>query len=435
MSQLNESQQRAGEFFLQNLFDDSVREIAITGGAGYGKTFLMGHMIDTLLPQYMSTCELLGIKPRYKTVVMTATTNKAAEVLSRATKRPTSTIHSFMNLTIESNYSTGETKLKKSKSWTIHEDIIIIIDEGYTVDSQLYRYLHEGTKNCLIVYVGDKDQMNPVKEKISPVADPKNNIASFELTIPVRNADVPALAELSAQLKNTVETTQFGDILLVPGAIEFLSDDEAVAKIEEHFKDQNPHSRILTYTNKRAIQFNDYIRGLRNLGHEYTEGEYLVSCSAIRTSNGTGISIEDIVCIESLHPPMDVFVEDDEEYPITVRPAVLSKETSYETVTLNIPVDRQYALDLMAYFRKAKMWRHFFWLKNNIPDLRPTDACTVYKAQGSTLDTVFIDLSDLSSRGVPDNVARMLYVAASRARRKVYFFGELKEKFGKLRSN
>lgn len=109
MSQLNESQQKAGEFFLQNLFDDSVREIAITGGAGYGKTFLMGHMIDTLLPQYLSTCELLGIKPRYKSVVMTATTNKTAEVLSRATKRPTSTIHSFMNLIIESNYSTGET--------------------------------------------------------------------------------------------------------------------------------------------------------------------------------------------------------------------------------------------------------------------------------------------------------------------------------------
>ncbi|WP_399498890.1 C-terminal helicase domain-containing protein, partial [Streptomyces sp. P17] len=54
------------------------------------------------------------------------------------------------------------------------------------------------------------------------------------------------------------------------------------------------------------------------------------------------------------------------------------------------------------------------------------------KAQGSTYDSVFIDLSNISKVTQPDVAARMLYVAFTRARSKVYLYGQLAKRFGGL---
>ena len=79
-SPLNQEQQAAADGFFQFLFEDS-KELIISGPGGVGKTFLMGYMIDTIMPRYAETCALMGIEAQYTEVVMTATTNKAAEVL------------------------------------------------------------------------------------------------------------------------------------------------------------------------------------------------------------------------------------------------------------------------------------------------------------------------------------------------------------------
>jgi ATP-dependent exoDNAse (exonuclease V) alpha subunit len=59
-------------------------------------------------------------------------------------------------------------------------------------------------------------------------------------------------------------------------------------------------------------------------------------------------------------------------------------------------------------------------------DLRAQYACTIDKSQGSTYDQVFIDLDDIAKCNVPSQVARMCYVAVSRAKHKVYLTGDLK---------
>jgi hypothetical protein len=64
-------------------------------------------------------------------------------------------------------------------------------------------------------------------------------------------------------------------------------------------------------------------------------------------------------------------------------------------------------------------------IENEWVDLRAAYACTVNKAQGSTYDEVFIDLDDISSCTSGDQIARMMYVAVSRARNHVYFTGDL----------
>ena len=54
----------------------------------------------------------------------------------------------------------------------------------------------------------------------------------------------------------------------------------------------------------------------------------------------------------------------------------------------------------------------------------------MHKSQGSTYDTVFIDLENIGSCRNPDQVARMLYVAVSRARNRIFLFGKLPTKYG-----
>lgn len=430
---LNADQEAAAEFFFDMLFNDNVKEMAITGGAGKGKTFLISYLNDVVMERYYEMCSLLGVKPKYHEFHLTATTNKAAEVLSKTINKPARTTHSFFNLSVFNCYETGETRIKKSKAWTVHQNAIIVIDEGYQVDSPLRRLILEGTQNCKIVYVGDAEQMNPIKEKISPVADPRNGIPSFELTIPMRNAGKPQLVQLCDDLRNAVKTLNFPTIQTFPDTIVYLSDEEAEQQICKTFANPVTDSRILCYRNARVNEINNFVRHIRGLPTEYQEGEFLICNSAHIPKNrdkSFQLSVEDEVLIDKLWPTQVLFINDDPNYPINVKAASL--KNGYISGEFYIPDDQTYIDQLSKYFKRNKMWPYFFWLQENLVDLRPRDASTVYKAQGSTLKSVFIDLTDISHHGVADKFARLWHVAASRAQETIYLFGELPEKFGRI---
>src|SRR6185437_5247967 len=111
------------------------------GPAGVGKTYLMNHIIDTTMPRYQEMCELVGTQAQYTDVVMTATTNKAADVLSQSVGRPAGTVHSFFNLTVRNDFTTGKTAIKKTNRWVVHQGKIIFIDESSMIDTDLWKAL------------------------------------------------------------------------------------------------------------------------------------------------------------------------------------------------------------------------------------------------------------------------------------------------------
>ena len=79
--------------------------------------------------------------------------------------------------------------------------------------------------------------------------------------------------------------------------------------------------------------------------------------------------------------------------------------------------------------RKKELWEEYFNIKDTWLDLRSQYASTVHKAQGSSYDKVFIDLDDIGRCNIASDVARMLYVAISRAKKKVILSGTLPEKY------
>ena len=424
---LNQGQQEAADAFFQFLFSEE-KEFGISGPGGVGKTFLMGHLIDVILPRYFETCKLMGIKPEYDSVHMTATTNKAAEALAHATKRSCETAASFFNLKVQDDFSTGKSKLIKTRQWVVHTRKIIFIDECSMIDSGLYAAIQEGTMGCKIVYVGDHCQLAPVGEKLSPVY--MQGIRFYNLTEPMRNAGQPELIKLCNQLRNTVETGVFQPIKLIPGVIDWADDEQMEEAIAYKFTQQTHDSRILAYTNKRVIQYNDHIRTLRQLPDHYTVGEFLVNNTPVHLHRSM-LSVEAEVEIVSLDDDVeDIVIEPDTILQVrraTIRTAIGSTFTN-----VPIPIDRDHFTALVKHYQRTKNWERYFHLKGTYPDLRPQDASTVYKAQGSTYDIVFIDLGNISACNVPDQVARMLYVAISRPRTRIIFYGNLAEKYGGL---
>ena len=429
---LNEGQTLASQGFFEFLLSDE-KELNISGPGGVGKTFTMGYMIDTILPQYFDTCKLMGVSPEYHSVQMTATTNKAAEVLGQQTGRPASTVHSFFGLKVFDDYATGESKVTKSNNWMVHQGIILFIDEASMIDKALYDFIQEGTLKCKVIYVGDKNQLAPVKETLSPVYK-RQGIRMYELLEPMRTT-IPELQALNSQCRDTVEALEAGveaaflPIKEVPGIIDFIDEDQFLAEIDANFLDPEHKNVILAYTNKRVVEYNSYIRELRGLPVEFCAGDVLISNTAIRLGKFQ-ISVEDELHVDWSSSESEM-VAIGPGVSLEVRPVRLINSFG-DTINAKLPVDRNHYGELLKYYKKAKAWTTYYQLRNNYPDLRERDARTVYKIQGSSVDTAYIDATNLSTCHNPAQAARLIYVAVSRARYRVVIYGTLADKYGGL---
>jgi len=425
---LNQGQKAAADSFFEFLLSEE-KEMIISGPGGSGKTYLMGYLIDTILPRYFDTCRMMSIEPLYESVHMTATTNKAAEQLSEATLRETQTIQSFLGLTVRNNYSTGATSLERTKKWTVKENMVLFVDEASMVDTILKRCIGEATINCKIVYVGDHCQLGPVKETISPIY--KAGLRTVYLTEPMRNAGQPALMHLCDQFRDTVETGTFYDTPLVPGVVDWMDGDQVQLEIAKLLRNGEHNHRILAFTNERVIGFNDHIRDLRAQPFEYGLGEKLINNNAVHLKSMI-ISVEREVEIVNIGPESTIHFDVGAGFDMKFHMCDLSTKLGHTYRDVPLPADRTYYSKLVKYFAQQKAWVSHYQLKEKFLDLRQRDASTFHKVQGSTHDTVFIDLGNLSTCHNPVQVARMLYVAVTRPRNRVIFFGQLAPKYGSI---
>ena len=67
------------------------------------------------------------------------------------------------------------------------------------------------------------------------------------------------------------------------------------------------------------------------------------------------------------------------------------------------------------YGLRTKKWKLFFIIKETFIDVKYIYASTIHKLQGSTYDTVYIDLREIENMKDKDMMFRLLYVAITRA--------------------
>lgn len=423
MATMNDGQ-RAGFIDLLAFANDPNRkEHRFSGGAGTGKSFFISKVVDDLLKHTGADCTLNEIK-------ITATTNKAAAVLSNAIphkRTEIGTIYSAMNLRLTEDWKTGEQRVVPTRNWEVHQNTLFIIDEASMVNAKLMDYLMKGTDStCKILYVGDKNQLAPVKETLSPVY--AKNMSESLLTEPVRNAEQPALMELCEQLVDTVKTGKFHPIKETPGVIDFIDGNQLRGILEREYAKEDPTKRILCYTNSKVLAYNEFIREVRGYTQNYNVGEIMSNNASVELTDTARLYTDQLVEIVGRKPnrPDENIVKGYTVEMVDLEVRDVHTGAEFSVTVFNDPNDRQ---ETLKFYAGKKSWERYFNFKNKFPDLRQVAASTTHKAQGSTYESVIVDLGDISDCTNRDQTARMLYVALSRPKMRLYIRGELAERY------
>ena len=408
---LTTDQQNASDAFGAFLMDSKETVFLLAGYSGTGKTTLVKTLLERL-PAFVKTIKLVDPKYQELQVVLTATTNKAAENLSFLSHQAVSTIHSFLGLRVNTNYETGVTNLIP-RSNVPKEGYLLFIDEASYVDSQLLTLIFKLTKNCKIVFMGDPAQLTPVKSSGTPVFDAK--FKGAHLSQIVRQAEGNPIVELSTKFRNTVNTGEFFSFTPDGYSIQYMERKDFNQAIENEFTRPDwryQDSKILAWTNKATIGYNHAVSDLVKGDPNFQVGDYAV-CNKYVSYNRNSLKTDQMVLITHIG-------EDTEEYGVAGNNYTLD-----HSITLFGPKS---VADKNALLKKAKaseQYKIIETVENSWVDLRAAYSSTVNKAQGSTFDRVFIDLDDVRRCNSGDQIARMLYVGVSRAKQQVFLTGDI----------
>lgn len=408
---LTEDQQKALTAFQQFLCDPIETAFVLSGYSGTGKTTLVKHLLDQL-PIYIKTAKLIYPALKTYTVELTATTNKAAEAMSQITGTPTATVHSFLGLRVQTDYSTGVTTLK-AKNADMKYGYLLFIDEASYIDSTLLEWIFKKTKDCKIVFMGDPAQLTPVKSKGTPVFDCK--FSGAKLTQVVRQAEGNPIVDLSTKFRETVNSGEFFNFTPDGHHIQHLPRQAFYKEIETEFSRpdwQYKDSKILGWTNKCVIGYNHAVSDNLTGTPDFQVGDYAVVNKFV-SLGANSLKTDQMVCITQINPGAINYDVEGTLFELDDRVSVFSPK-SLEAKKARLKEAKD-AGDYQVVRIIEEEWI----------DLRAAYACTINKAQGSTFERVYIDLDDIKRCNSGDQIARMLYVGVSRAKQQVFLTGDI----------
>ena len=408
---LTPDQQNALNAFNKFVIDPVESVFVLEGYSGTGKTTLVKTLLDQL-PSFLKTAKLISPNLKEYALELTATTNKAAENFSQITGMAVKTIHSFLGLRVSTDYRTNITTLIP-KSQERKQNTLLFVDEASYVDKDLLGFIFKLTQNCKVVFMGDPAQLTPVKAVGVPVFDAK--FPGAKLSQVVRQAEGNPIVELSTKFRETVSSGEFFSFKPDGHAIKYLQRDAFNAAIEQEFSRDDwryKDSKILAWTNKCVIGYNQFVRNCAKGSPHFQVGDYAV-CNQFLSVGKQTLKTDQLVQITGISELTVVHGVIGHQYTLDSSMVVFGPK-SLEDKNAMIKQARAQG-DLRLVEEAESRWI----------DLRAAYACTINKSQGSTYDRVFIDLDDIRRCNSGDQIARMLYVGVSRARHQVFMTGDL----------
>ena len=408
---LTPDQQHAQDALNAFLIDPVESVFVLSGYSGTGKSSMVKAFLGQL-DAFMKTARLVQPNLKDYVVELTATTNKAAENFAQLTGKPVHTIHSYLGLRVQTDYSTGITTLIP-RSLEPKLDILLLIDEASFVDKQLLGLIFKLTKGCKIILIGDPAQLIGVKSTGAPVFDA--NFTGAHLSQVVRQAAGNPIVELSTRFRETVTSGEFFSFTPDGHAIQYLERDAFNLAIEKEFIRPDwkySDSKVLAWTNKCVIGYNHAIQDHVKGNPEFKVGDYAV-CNSFVTLGRQSLKTDQMVCITHINP-------DTEEYGVPGNLFTLDG-----SISCFMPKSLQAKNARIKQAKAASEFNLVERMQSQWIDLRSVFACTVNKAQGSTFDAVYIDLDDVRKVNSGTTMARLLYVAVSRARKHVFLTGDI----------
>lgn len=435
----------------------------LCGAGGTGKTFITDYIIN-------------HCKYSLSVIKCTAPTHKACRVLSAAiNNRRVDTIQSTFGLRLDlrlEDFDPEHPQFNPMAAPKIDNIKLLIIDEASMIPIKLVNFiLKECKSRCIkIIFTGDASQLPPVGEKKSAaflkcnkvfylkeiVRQEKSNPIKILLDILREDIDNKTyrFLEYLSKYRGSSNYNEYNEGFIICGKTQFKELVDKSFNDEAYTKNIDMY-RIIAYTNACVTSWNNYIR------HTIIKD----ADKSIITKNDLIMSYETIV-----NEFMETVINNSEEYVIKdivdyvdpthefkgflvrfqmihggqiTRPLFIinhrdnySIQKYYQVISTLIST----AKSAQGSDRGAK-WRAYFDFKKkyllatNIVgrdgkilfsrDLDYGFAITSHKSQGSTYDTVFVDINDMvyDRYGAPyanqDELLRRLYVACSRARKEL----------------
>jgi len=410
---LSTDQQLGYDRFLQFLANPADQVFVLEGYSGTGKTTLVSHILRDL-PTLEKTLKLLS--PNFKfdyEVVLSATTNKAAEALQSILHQEVRTIHSVLKLRVATNYKTGKSSLQPTSKERL-SNTLLVVDEASFMDDQLLDLTLKGIdRSCKLLLIGDPAQLLNVNATETPAFNRGYTTAKLQQV--VRQAKGNPIIDLSTKFRETVNTGHWFQFVPDGQAITHLPREQFEAYIAQDFSRpewSHNESKVLAWTNRTVIAYNHGINNLLSGQPEFGKGDYAIVNSFIKNANASFKTDQTVLITDISNPSQELDVEG-RFYTLDNRATFFMPNNLADKTKA---LAKAQAEDNMA----ASMRILDTWV-----DLRAAFACTINKSQGSTYDRVYIDLDDVKKCRDTNQLARLLYVGVSRARQQVFLTGDL----------
>lgn len=415
---LNQEQQEVCNDILRELYSGTKR-IILSGSAGVGKTFLMGHLVNKIQED-----EILP-----KAIYVSAPTHKALSVLKSKIDPMEDlkevkfmTVHSGLNLKRKFGKDGKVFFYKNKRGVTKYENskALIIIDEASMLGKDLIKFTDDLGDNP-ILFVGDEKQINPVNESTSPVFD--QFWLQMSLKTIVRQAESNPIINLSRDLSK-VSTKEHN--VTEEGVGYLFSNDRE--KVIERLAEANGTDAIkyLAYTNAEVDSINNAVRrSIYGSPSLLEEGEVIIVNSPIKSRKTDSM----------YHTNEEVYIDTVEvmtkKFPLPK--GMLGGSTEFKVYDVNhgmYAIHEDSVIDFMRIMKFIKdecingtvNWKDLYDFKESFLDFKYNHAITVHKSQGSTYETAIVNVGNINRIRKEAERRKLLYTAVTRPSTKLVLF-------------
>ena len=412
--------------------------VALSGAAGTGKTYLTTQLVKELSKKYKIT--------------VTAPTHKALKVLRKnlsynhTLNVSTKTIHAFLNIKLMVDYDKGIQKFVPDKTKLDQSSAdILIVDESSMVSKELYEYILDAVTSDRVksvLFVGDYYQLLPIDSNKNFVSDIR---IQYELKDIVRQAKDSYIIQIATKLREIIQNQEYISIQDFftknnTSQIEFFNTKEDF--YNDFCKNENwfNEDKIITSFRNSDVDFHNNVIRKRfwNEKHILSPEQYI---------SGDRIVFQDSNVRNGMilhHNSDDVIISNAEKKYSEYLDMYYWECRDANNLDFRI-IDKNSLFKFNEFMKKladkakkefdkekrALLWENFFELREYFVDVKYSFASTIHKLQGSTYETVYIDLMSLSyiDKLDKDTLFRLMYVAITRASKNIkILIPQLKEK-------
>lgn len=378
---LNQDQESALNQIVFFLAQPSKKDLILDAPAGCGKGYLLNHIFHKR-HSIVERVRLLDDSFRNQ-FHFTATTNEAVSGLPSQA----STIYSFTGL--RPKYPSGFIQTKQRNTGKM----IVFVDEASYIGRDAHYMIRKQLPNAKIVWVMDEFQLADVKERKAYVA----TLGFPKITMNIVERNQGHIQEVSLKLRDAVKHERFVDLRQFANSkeVELLRPNDFDAKIVDVFG-KPISAKYIAYTNDCVKQYNNAIhqRVFDNPAFPHSNAVGIINKynDNINLRCGTKVTIFDV----------DI-----------VNRTLESGHTITETLLSTDQGMLKMCDDLNA--KHPSNLERFHYSEIVLPY-----GSTAHKAQGQSIDTIFLDLPNINSCRDQEMVRRLKYVGWSRAINKIY---------------